>query len=490
MSKRTTTRERQNRRAEEKSRKKDAAPRRANAASESRAKAEPAKAEKRSAKAKPAEAKKRGAKTEPVKAEKRGAKTEPVKAEKRGPKTEPAKAEKRGAKPPVKAKNGERPRPRAVPDPPEFAEEPSPASHGATIEVTEHDLLDDPPASRVSSDGHALGTPPAGVIPETPTGEGEDAHRYLLGLIEALLFVAEQPLGLKELARAAKIDRKRTAELVEELRAKYQTRGIQIQEVAGGYCFRSNPEYAEYVRGHLAQRPVRLSRPQLETLAIIAYRQPITRPEIDDIRGVDSGPVLKGLLERDLVKILGKKDEPGRPMLYGTSQGFLSLFNMTSLQDLPTLKEFTELSEESRQHFETKLGIDAPDGPVDLSRLEASVIPSDPSEFDDDEPETGSAVEDAVPSIPAGDEQAADLRDDEEGPVNDLDRTDEWDAEEAASTGVDEDDDDDDDEDDDEEDDAGDDEEDDAGDDEEDDAGDDEEDDAGDDDDDDDDDDE
>jgi len=152
--------------------------------------------------------------------------------------------------------------------------------------------------------------------------DGDEAHAYLKGLLEALLFVAEAPLSVKELARAAKIDRKRTAELLEEVRAEYRSRGIQIHEVAGGFCFRSSAAYAEYVRGHLSQRPVRLSRPQLETLAIIAYRQPITRPEIDDIRGVDSGPVLKGLLERDLVKILGKKDEPGRPCSTGPRAGF------------------------------------------------------------------------------------------------------------------------------------------------------------------------
>jgi segregation and condensation protein B len=203
-------------------------------------------------------------------------------------------------------------------------------------------------------------------------GESAETHRYLKGVVEALLFVAEVPLTPKELARAAKIDRKRTTELLEELRAEYAPRGIQIHEVAGGYCFRSNPEFANYVKSHLAQRPVRLSRAQLETLAIIAYRQPITRPEVDDIRGVDSGPVLKGLLERDLVKILGKKDEPGRPMLYGTTVQFLELFNMRSLQDLPTLKEFTELSEDSRRRFEKSLGEDAPEGPLDEAVLGAA----------------------------------------------------------------------------------------------------------------------
>src|SRR5208282_6175920 len=93
-----------------------------------------------------------------------------------------------------------------------------------------------------------------------------------------------------------------------------------------------------------------------ETLAIAAYRQPITRPEIDDIRGVDSGATLKLLLERDLLRILGKKDEPGRPILYGTTSQFLEFFGLKSLKDLPTLKEFTELSEDSRRTVEKELG--------------------------------------------------------------------------------------------------------------------------------------
>src|SRR5690606_22265405 len=99
------------------------------------------------------------------------------------------------------------------------------------------------------------------------------------------------------------------------------------------------------VRGVTAKKPVRLTKAQLETLSIIAYRQPITRPEIDEIRGVDSGPVLRLLLERELIRVLGKKEEPGRPLLYGTATGFLTLFNLKSLADLPTLREFTELTE-------------------------------------------------------------------------------------------------------------------------------------------------
>ncbi|HEV8246720.1 MAG TPA: SMC-Scp complex subunit ScpB, partial [Polyangiaceae bacterium] len=192
----------------------------------------------------------------------------------------------------------------------------------------------------------------------------EDTGAFLKGLVEALIFVSDRPLELKELARAARIDRKRAAELVEELRAEYASRGIRLDEVSGGYAFRSGPAYANYVRNFLSLRPIRLSRAQLETLSIVAYRQPITRPEIDDIRGVDCGPVLKGLLERDLIRIIGKKDEPGRPMLYGTTQSFLETFSLKSLRDLPTLREFTELSDESREVFASETGEEAPEGPL------------------------------------------------------------------------------------------------------------------------------
>src|SRR5690606_8807228 len=146
---------------------------------------------------------------------------------------------------------------------------------------------------------------------------------------------------VQEVARAAKVDRKRAAELIALVQEESVNRGIRLVEVAQGFAFRTSPLYSTQIRGFLSQRPVRLSRAQLETLAIIAYRQPITRPEVDDIRGVDSGQVIKGLLERELIRILGKKDEPGRPMLYGTTPQFLELFSLSSLRDLPTVKEFT-----------------------------------------------------------------------------------------------------------------------------------------------------
>jgi segregation and condensation protein B len=184
----------------------------------------------------------------------------------------------------------------------------------------------------------------------------ELSHEHLSGLVEALVFASDKPMKSGELARLASAPVKQVREVLAELKPKFAGRGIVLDEVAGGWVFRTAAQYAPFVRELASERPVRLTRAQVETLAIVAYRQPITRPEIDDIRGVDSGATLKLLLERELLRILGKKDEPGRPILYGTTTGFLELFSLKSLKDLPTLKEFTELSEESRRVAESELG--------------------------------------------------------------------------------------------------------------------------------------
>lgn len=181
-------------------------------------------------------------------------------------------------------------------------------------------------------------------------------RKHLRGLLEALVFASDSPIAPKDLAKLAHAEVKNVREALGELQVEYATRGVHLDEVAGGWVFRTSPKYAPFVRDLTKQKPVRLTRAQVETLAIIAYRQPITRPEIDDVRGVDSGPVLKLLLERDLVRILGKRDEVGRPLIYGTTGQFLEFFGLKSLKDLPTLREFTELSDESREAFEDELG--------------------------------------------------------------------------------------------------------------------------------------
>ena len=192
---------------------------------------------------------------------------------------------------------------------------------------------------------------------EEPLAEaaGELTRDHLRGLLEALVFASDKPIKISELSRLASAPLKEVRELMAELKQGYHDRGITLVEVANGWIFRTNPQFAPFVRQITGERPVRLTRAQVESLAIVAYRQPITRPEIDDIRGVDSGATLKLLLERDLVRILGKKDEPGRPILYGTTSQFLEFFGLKSLNDLPPLREATELSEESQRIAEDEL---------------------------------------------------------------------------------------------------------------------------------------
>jgi len=179
-------------------------------------------------------------------------------------------------------------------------------------------------------------------------GEGHEAPERLRSIIESMLFASDKPLSTKRLIElTGERNGENVVAAVEALRADYADRGVVLHEVAGGFQFRTNPMNAHWVRQLLAGRPVKLSRAQLETLAIIAYRQPITRPEVDEIRGVDSGGTVKALLDRGLIRVLGKKEEPGRPMLYGTTKEFLEFFNLKDLKDLPTLREFYELNEES-----------------------------------------------------------------------------------------------------------------------------------------------
>ncbi len=179
-----------------------------------------------------------------------------------------------------------------------------------------------------------------------PAADDTLSDEAIWSRLESLIFSSPEPLTLSTARRILAVDTKRAKKALEDLVTHYGGRGIRLVEVAGGWQFRSNPDNSPVVRRLLSQRPVRLSRPAMETLAIAAYRQPITKPEIDDIRGVDSGGIVKLLLERGLLKILGKKEEPGRPILYGTTPVFLELFGIRSLSDLPPLREFVELTAE------------------------------------------------------------------------------------------------------------------------------------------------
>ncbi len=168
----------------------------------------------------------------------------------------------------------------------------------------------------------------------------------LIPMAEALVFAADGPIKAERMAEALDVPLTDIREAIEALEVDYaeRPRGFFLQEVAGGYQLRTRPEYADYLRKLGRSRPFRFSRPALESLAIIAYRQPVTRSEIEYLRGVDSGSVLKTLLEKHLVRILGKKDVPGKPMIYGTTKEFLELFGLPDLSSLPTLSEFSELA--------------------------------------------------------------------------------------------------------------------------------------------------
>jgi segregation and condensation protein B len=187
-------------------------------------------------------------------------------------------------------------------------------------------------------------------------GTAELAPEHLRGALEALILVSDKPVAAVRLARLTGQDLGTIRVALAELAREYESRGIVLDEIAGGFQFRTSPRYAPFVRMLVQQKPTKLSRAQLEALSIIAYRQPVTRPEIDDVRGVDSGSALKLLLERNLIKIIGKKEEAGRPMLYGTTPEFLELFGLKNLRDLPTLREFAELNQESRDIYERRIG--------------------------------------------------------------------------------------------------------------------------------------
>jgi segregation and condensation protein B len=166
-------------------------------------------------------------------------------------------------------------------------------------------------------------------------------------ILESLLLVADGPQSVQRLGEVLEGTDKGTIEsALKELQSELETqnRGIRLAEVAGGYQLRTPKANADWVKKFLGGRPARMGKATLETLAIIAYRQPITRAEIEAIRGVDVDGVIATLLERNLIRAVARKDVPGRPFLYGTTPEFLQLFNLQDLSHLPTLKEMEEIS--------------------------------------------------------------------------------------------------------------------------------------------------
>jgi segregation and condensation protein B len=171
----------------------------------------------------------------------------------------------------------------------------------------------------------------------------EQTRDQLKKALECVLFVATKPLPLEEVARILQVPLDEALMLLNELAVEYERRsGLAIVEVAGGWRMVTRPEFAAYISRLNPLQRIRLSRGSLEVLAIIAYHQPITRPEIEQLRGVDSSAAIQSLLEHGLIQVVGYKETVGRPRLYATTQKFLELFGLRSLDELPPLREWQE----------------------------------------------------------------------------------------------------------------------------------------------------
>lgn len=166
-------------------------------------------------------------------------------------------------------------------------------------------------------------------------------------IIEALVFTSENPLTIDRIKEVLgeEVDKKEIGNILSDLMGEYNERngGFCLEEVAGGFQFRTRTDLGEWIKKLKGVKPTMLTQAAMETLAVVAYRQPVVKSEIDRIRGVDVSGSLRGLLEKKLVKMVGRKDVPGRPMLYGTTKKFLEVFNLKDLSELPTLRELKEL---------------------------------------------------------------------------------------------------------------------------------------------------
>lgn len=215
----------------------------------------------------------------------------------------------------------------------------------------------------------------------------------LKAILESLLFAAGEPVSLARLAAVLdNVSKQDLRRALGGLALGYAgARGIVLEEVAGGYQLRTPKEHALYVRKLLAARPPRLTRPLLETLAIIAYRQPTTRPEIEQLRGVDSGGVLDTLLERRLIRIAGRKEAPGRPMVYATTPEFLETFSLKDLESLPDLSELREI-EGALEASATARELEGAVGATESAPEQLELVPSGEAPANAPAPETPQPV--------------------------------------------------------------------------------------------------
>jgi segregation and condensation protein B len=178
-------------------------------------------------------------------------------------------------------------------------------------------------------------------------GERSISETELKSIAEALIFVADEPINARVIADVVKADRDAVEKAIGRLVKEYEggKGGLQLREIAGGWQISTRPEFHEHVRAYLKSKPsAKLSLASLETLAVIAYRQPVTVPEILEIRGVQSPSAIKTLLDKRLIVAKGRKETVGRPMMYGTSKEFLIQFGLKDLTELPSIEDFQDLA--------------------------------------------------------------------------------------------------------------------------------------------------
>jgi len=195
--------------------------------------------------------------------------------------------------------------------------------------------------------------------------------------LEAIIYAADEPATLDQIAGALSVEKTEARAALDLLVASYATdqRGIEVRKVAGGWKFYTKPQHHDAVRKFIKslQPPLRLTMPALETLAVIAYKQPVTVPEINEIRGVHVGGVIKTLLEKRLITTAGRKEVIGRPILYRTSKQFMMRFGLSDLDELPSLKEFEQLAQAA-------LGSDSGIAPAEPDETSAAAASFEPAE--------------------------------------------------------------------------------------------------------------
>jgi segregation and condensation protein B len=236
-----------------------------------------------------------------------------------------------------------------------------------------------------------------GAIPEEPVEEAQetffvaeaitepaperDAAAALKAVIEAAIYITDEPLSPEQIAAAIEQSLERVKEILAQLVAEYSApdRGLSVREIAGGYKMATKPEHHEAIRRFVKnlQPALKLSLAALETLAVVAYKQPITAPEIMDIRGVQGAGVLKTLLDRRLIATAGRKNVLGKPIMYKTTREFLVQFGLASLAELPTLKEFEELGRLALSETDENA---APPEPEQSAQATETVASDEPSE--------------------------------------------------------------------------------------------------------------